>query len=146
MERDDSSEDLVFSSPSEEQGDNVSSPVQREGVARSESAHLHSLVLPVPKGWSQCGYLWLRMKLPNNRYAWTFIVSLLGVWKWWGRGERGGKEGGGGGLCVCLQNCMKKLDHGTVSVEYVLTEDMEVCDAEYGGLCYVSMEEKTNVV
>ena len=89
MERDDSSEDLVFSSPSEEQGDNVPSPVQREGVARSESAHLHSLVLPVPKGWSQCGYLWLRMKLPNNRYAWTFIVSLCVCGGRRGKGGRG---------------------------------------------------------
>ena len=76
VERDDSSEELVFSCPSEEQGDIVSPPVEREGVARSESAHLHSLVAPVPKGWVQCGYLWLRMKLPNNRYAWTFIVSV----------------------------------------------------------------------
>ena len=75
VEKDDSSEEIVFSCPSEEQGDIASPPVEREGVARSESAHLHSLVAPVPKGWVQCGYLWLRMKLPNNRYAWTFIVS-----------------------------------------------------------------------
>ena len=104
VERNDSSEDLVFSSPSEEQGDNVPSPpVQREGVARSESARLHSLVLPVPKGWSQCGYLWLRMKLPNNRYAWTFIVSLCVCGGGGGRGRRGRE---GGKETVCLQNCM----------------------------------------
>lgn len=37
---------------------------------------LQSLVLPVNKNWVKCGYLWLRMKLPNGRYAWTHIVSI----------------------------------------------------------------------
>ena len=36
---------------------------------------LQSLVLPENKNWVKCGYLWLRMKLPNGRYAWTHIVS-----------------------------------------------------------------------
>lgn len=40
---------------------------------------LEGLVKQVDKNWIKCGYLWLRMKLPNNRYAWTHIVSLLHV-------------------------------------------------------------------
>ena len=38
--------------------------------------NLETLVLPVNRNWIKCGYLWLRMKLPNGRYAWTHIVSV----------------------------------------------------------------------
>ncbi len=47
---------------------------QPEGVV---NFNLHTLVLPVNKNWTKCGYLWLRMKLPNGRYAWTHIVSCV---------------------------------------------------------------------
>ncbi len=40
--------------------------------------NLQTLVQPVNKSWTKSGYLWLRMKLPNGRYAWTHIVSLRG--------------------------------------------------------------------
>jgi len=40
------------------------------------SYNLQKLVQPLPKAWIKCGYLWLRMKLPNNIYAWTYIVSV----------------------------------------------------------------------
>ena len=33
-----------------------------------------TLLAPVPETWIKHGYLMLRMKLPNNRYAWTYIV------------------------------------------------------------------------
>ncbi len=36
---------------------------------------IQRLILPKPSTWIKSGYLWLRMKLPNNRYAWTHIVS-----------------------------------------------------------------------
>ena len=36
---------------------------------------LQKLIEPIPENWIKCGYLWLRMKLPNNRYAWMYIVS-----------------------------------------------------------------------
>ena len=38
--------------------------------------NFQKMVLPVPNSWVKCSYLWLRMKLPNNRYAWTYIVSV----------------------------------------------------------------------
>ena len=68
---------LASTRSSDEQHHNVSSPVPRKESISPESSHLHSLVLPIPESWVQCGYLWLRMKLPNNRYAWTYIVSQL---------------------------------------------------------------------
>ena len=37
--------------------------------------NLDTLVLHLNQNWIKCGYLWLRMKLPNGRYAWTHIVS-----------------------------------------------------------------------
>lgn len=59
----------------------VSLPVRsvEEGVTQEPDANfnLQTLVLPVNKNWTKCGYLWLRMKLPNGRYAWTHIVSLF---------------------------------------------------------------------
>ena len=45
-----------------------------------------SLLAPVSETWLKHGYLMLRMKLPNNRYAWTYMVSdmpgpiLYGMW------------------------------------------------------------------
>ncbi len=40
--------------------------------------NLQTLILPENPSWVKCGYLWLRMKLPNGRYAWTHIVSDCG--------------------------------------------------------------------
>ena len=59
----------------------VSNPVQSEDEKLEPDAHfnLETLVQPVNKNWAKCGYLWLRMKLPNGRYAWTHIVSEQGV-------------------------------------------------------------------
>ena len=68
---------LASTRPSDGLRHSVSPPVPRKESVSPESAHLHSLVLPIPESWVQCGYLWLRMKLPNNRYAWTYIVSQL---------------------------------------------------------------------
>ena len=34
------------------------------------------LIDPLPQSWVISGYLMLRMKLPNNRYALTYIVSI----------------------------------------------------------------------
>ena len=57
----------------------VSLPVHPadEGVRQEPDANfnLQTLVQPVNENWVKCGYLWLRMKLPNGRYAWTHIVS-----------------------------------------------------------------------
>ena len=72
-----------------------SKPLKRPSMLRSSSAShpvvsgptlinkqpelsnfdLEGLVKPVDENWTKCGYLWLRMKLPNNHYAWTHIVS-----------------------------------------------------------------------
>ena len=55
----------------------ISSPLPRESSGSElRNEDLRSLVLPVPKPWSMCGYLWLRMRTQNNRYAWTHIVRL----------------------------------------------------------------------
>eukprot|EP00731_Ephydatia_muelleri_P027972 Em0019g845a len=35
------------------------------------------LLAPVPETWIKHGYLMLRMKLPNNRYAWTYIYCVV---------------------------------------------------------------------
>ena len=35
------------------------------------------LISSQPDSWIRAGYLMLRMKLPNNRYAWSFIVSSV---------------------------------------------------------------------
>ena len=48
---------------------------KKEEEDESVNFNLQTLVNPLPEGWVKCGYLWLRMKLPNNRYAWTYIVS-----------------------------------------------------------------------
>lgn len=56
----------------------VSNPrIMPKKEEEEETIHfnLQTLVNPLPEGWVKCGYLWLRMKLPNNRYAWTYIVS-----------------------------------------------------------------------
>ena len=57
----------------------VSRPVhstEEEGKPEPDANfNLQTLVQPVNKNWVKCGYLWLRMKLPNGRYAWTNIVS-----------------------------------------------------------------------
>lgn len=55
----------------------VSNPVHSEDEKLEPDVHfnLETLVQPVNKNWAKCGYLWLRMKLPNGRYAWTHIVS-----------------------------------------------------------------------
>lgn len=54
----------------------VSSPTLINKQPELANFDLEGLVKPVDKNWSKCGYLWLRMKLPNNHYAWTHIVSI----------------------------------------------------------------------
>ena len=87
--------------PKRDPSHKVSGPVIREKrEAEGMSYNLQGLVLPLPKAWTKCGYLWLRMKLPNNIYAWTYIVS---------------------GVCVCgacVRACMRAcvcvcVDHNT---------------------------------
>ena len=53
----------------------VSGPTLINKQPELSSFDLEGLVKPVDKNWTKCGYLWLRMKLPNNHYAWTHIVS-----------------------------------------------------------------------
>ena len=55
----------------------VSSPISLTSKQEEPDANfnLQTLLLPVNENWVKCGYLWLRMKLPNGRYAWTHIVS-----------------------------------------------------------------------
>lgn len=57
----------------------VSLPVHQVEADRQQEVdanfNLQTLIQPVNKNWVKCGYLWLRMKLPNGRYAWTHIVS-----------------------------------------------------------------------
>lgn len=56
----------------------VSNPIGVKQQLETDSHfNLQTLVQPVNKSWLKCGYLWLRMKLPNlpGRYAWTHIVS-----------------------------------------------------------------------
>lgn len=56
----------------------VSFPVHAEKESKVQAAtnfNLQTLIQPANKNWVKCGYLWLRMKLPNGRYAWTHIVS-----------------------------------------------------------------------
>ena len=56
------------------------SPVIRKRSDDSVSSQdVNNLIDPVNPNWIKSGYLWLRMKLPNNRYAWTFIVSGCGL-------------------------------------------------------------------
>lgn len=55
----------------------ISSPVLCKGLVSPKSANLHNMVLPIPESWVQCGYLWLRIKLFNNRYEWICMVSRL---------------------------------------------------------------------
>ena len=55
----------------------VSGPLIKDRKEKQAmSYNLQKMVLPLPKAWTRCGYLWLRMKLPNNIYAWTYIVSV----------------------------------------------------------------------
>jgi len=55
----------------------ISSPVLCKGLVSPKSANLHNMVLPIPESWVHCGYLWLRIKLFNNRYEWICMVSRL---------------------------------------------------------------------
>ena len=55
----------------------ISSPVLCKRLLSPESTHLHNMVLSIPERWVQCGYLWLQIKLFNNRYEWIFMVSQL---------------------------------------------------------------------
>ena len=69
-----SREDLKGRSP---QASPCISPVVRKRSNDSvTSQDVNILIDPVNPNWIKSGYLWLRMKLPNNRYAWTFIVSV----------------------------------------------------------------------
>ena len=53
----------------------VSGPTLINKQPELENFDLDGLVKPVDENWTKSGYLWLRMKLPNNHYAWTHIVS-----------------------------------------------------------------------
>ena len=53
----------------------VSGPTLINKQPELSNFDLEGLVKPVDENWTKCGYLWLRMKLPNNHYAWTHIVS-----------------------------------------------------------------------
>ena len=70
-------------SPSHQQKHVVSPPITAISVASGGKEQtevqfdLETLILPLNKDWVKCGYLWLRMKLPNGRYAWTHIVSYI---------------------------------------------------------------------
>ena len=68
----------------------VSNPIvlgeEESKVEPDENFNLLTLVQPENENWVKCGYLWLRMKLPNGRYAWTHIVSQRE-----GRGGEGGR-------------------------------------------------------
>lgn len=48
----------------------VSPPHPREGEVKE-------LIQPTPPSWIRSGYLMLRMKLPNNTYAWTYIYCVV---------------------------------------------------------------------
>ena len=39
--------------------------------------NVQQLIRYQPASWIMSGYLMLRMKLPNNRYAWSYIVSIV---------------------------------------------------------------------
>ena len=56
----------------------VSSPTLLNKQPELAHFDLEGLVKKVDENWIKCGYLWLRMKLPNNHYAWTHIVSFIG--------------------------------------------------------------------
>ncbi len=58
----------------------VSGPLIKDHKEKQASYNLQKMVLPLPKAWTKCGYLWLRMKLPNNIYAWTYIVSQYTIY------------------------------------------------------------------
>ena len=57
----------------------VSSPTLLNKQPELANFDLDGLVKPTDKNWIKFGYLWLRMKLPNNHYAWTHIVSACFV-------------------------------------------------------------------
>lgn len=57
----------------------VSSPTLLNKQPELAHFDLQGLVKPVDENWTKCGYLWLRMKLPNNHYAWTHIVSPCSI-------------------------------------------------------------------
>ena len=42
-----------------------------------EEQKLRELINPIPPSWITSGYLMLRMKLPHQRYAWTYIVGVV---------------------------------------------------------------------
>ena len=43
----------------------------------TKDVEVKNLINPVPVTWIKSGYLMLRMKLPNNTYAWTYIVRYI---------------------------------------------------------------------
>lgn len=55
----------------------VSGPTLINKQPELSNFDLEGLVKPVDENWTKSGYLWLRMKLPNNHYAWTHIVSYM---------------------------------------------------------------------
>ena len=57
----------------------VSGPTLINKQPELSNFDLEGLVKPVDKNWTKSGYLWLRMKLPNNHYAWTHIVSGIKI-------------------------------------------------------------------
>ena len=59
-----------------------------------EEQKLRDLINPVPPSWITSGYLMLRMKLPHQRYAWTYIVGVVWVYSGCGLGY--------GRLCVVM--------------------------------------------
>ena len=72
----------------------VSGPTLINKQPELSNFDLEGLVKPMDKNWTKCGYLWLRMKLPNNHYAWTHIVS--NCW-------------------CCCSYCQSKLEFGLFS-------------------------------
>lgn len=65
--------------PKRDPSHKVSGPMMSSGKRENERSNynLQKLVSPLPKSWTKCGYLWLRMKLPNNIYAWTYIYCVV---------------------------------------------------------------------
>ncbi len=64
-------------SPKRDPSHKVSRPFMKEKAKDGQIfGNLQKLVPSLPKAWTKCGYLWLRMKLPNNIYAWTYIVNI----------------------------------------------------------------------
>jgi len=96
---------------SQKSGEGVSGIIDHAHPRKAEQAsgivfNLDTLVLPVNKNWTRCGYLWLRMKLPNGRYAWTHIVS-------WG-----GVSEGCVSFCVCVGICHRGHHHACFGSQF----------------------------